>query len=106
MRLTLGGDQLEEIPEDRVNAERDGGGGLLGRRQEVGDAGDDARVGIVLHVPEALSEDLTPSTNENLGRLQGWTSASIGRVGMPLHVGIAQDAEDELGHDGVVFSKN
>ena len=71
---------------------RDGGRGLGGGGDEVGDAGDQAQGSVRLHTLEALLENLEAGANDDLSTCHQRTIIAVRGIHVPLHVGVADQA--------------
>ena len=78
----------------RSQTQADGRGLVAGRAHEVGQAGDDADVGLLTHTTKTFSEDLELLTGDLLRRRHDGPVSAVDRVQVPLHVGVAKDGED------------
>ena len=80
--------------EHRVDSLADGVGALWsGPSQEVGEAGQDADVGLIAHLVEGLLEDLNTAAGQNLSSLDRWASADTRLVDVIADVRVTTEGE-------------
>ena len=92
-------DLAQEILEHWLDAEGHRGVDIGGRRQEVGDAGDDQDVALLLHRGERLGQNLKAAARQVLSSRHHWTIATVGGVQVTPEVRIPDQSEDTgLGH--------
>ena len=84
----------EELLEDGVDPEAEGSRLLGGRSQEVGNAGDQADVGLWTHRTKTLGQDLSLGAGQQLGTHHQRSIATVGGVKMSFDVRIADHGED------------
>ena len=85
---------FEEVAKNWLDAKTQSGRAPGRRCEHVGHARQDAHVGLVADVAEALGKDLQLPARDQLSRRHPWTVTTIGRIQMTLHVRIPDDAED------------
>ena len=84
----------QELDEDGLNPERDGGGALAAS-QEVGDAGKQAHVGFLPDLLERLGQDFKTAARDGLGADHQWPVAAVQRVQMSFDVRIANHCKNQ-----------
>ena len=95
------GDLLQDLQKDGLDAEGDWGACIGRGRQEVGEAGHDADVGLATNGLETLGEDGKTAARNDLASGHQGTIAAVRRVHVTFHIRVAENREaPQRGHGG------